>query len=76
MRRNGHAPCVVLESSPSHWQAWVRVSALPLEPALATAVGGQLARIYGGDPASIDWRHLGRLAGFTITFSPNHKIVQ
>jgi len=23
-----------------------------------------LARAYGGDPASTDWRHLGRLAGF------------
>jgi len=65
MRHNGHAPCVVLESSPGHWQAWVHVSTVPLEPALATAVGGHLARIYSGDPASIDWRHLGRLAGFT-----------
>jgi hypothetical protein len=65
MRRNGHAPCVVLESSPGHWQAWIRVSAVPLQPAVATAIGGYLARTYGGDPASIDWRHLGRLAGFT-----------
>jgi len=65
MRRNGHAPCVVLESSPGHWQAWIRVSATPLQPAVATAIGRYLARTYGGDPASIDWRHLGRLAGFT-----------
>jgi hypothetical protein len=34
-------------------------------PPLATAAGKQLARIYGGDLASTDWRHLGRLAGFT-----------
>lgn len=65
MRRNGHEPCVVLQSSPRHWQAWIRVSAVPLPPAVATAIGGYLARTYGGDPASIDWRHLGRLAGFT-----------
>lgn len=65
MRRNGHAPCVVLASSPRHWQAWIRVSAAPLEPAVATAIGRHLAHTYGGDPASIDWRHLGRLAGFT-----------
>jgi len=28
-------------------------------------IGRQLARAYGGDLASSDWRHLGRLAGFT-----------
>ena len=65
MRCSGHEPCVVLESSPGHQQVWIRVSAVALEPALATAIGGYLARRYGGDPASIDWRHLGRLAGFT-----------
>ena len=26
MRRSGHEPCVVLQSSPGHWQAWIRVS--------------------------------------------------
>ena len=65
MRANGHEPCVVLQSSPGHWQAWVHVSPTPLEPALATAVGRHLAHLYGGDRASTDWRHLGRLAGFT-----------
>jgi hypothetical protein len=65
MRRDGHEPCVVLQSSPGHRQVWIRVSAEALEPAVATALGGYLARRYGGDPASTDWRHLGRLAGFT-----------
>jgi RepB DNA-primase N-terminal domain/RepB DNA-primase C-terminal helical domain len=65
MRDNGHDPCVVLETSPGHLQAWIHVSASPLEPAMATAVARQLARVYGGDPGSADWRHLGRLAGFT-----------
>lgn len=65
MRANGHEPCVVLQSSPGHWQAWVHVSSTPLEPAHATAVGRHLAHLYGGDRASTDWRHLGRLAGFT-----------
>jgi len=65
MRAQGHEPCVVLQSSPGHFQVWIRVSASPLEPALATAIGRQLARAYRGDPASTDWRHLGRLAGFT-----------
>jgi hypothetical protein len=65
MRAHGHEPCVVLRTSPANLQAWVHVSPTPLEPTLATAVGRQLAHTYGGDPASTDWRHLGRLAGFT-----------
>lgn len=65
MRTQGHEPCVALQTSPSHFQAWIRVSASPLEPALATAIGRHLARAYRADPASTDWRHLGRLAGFT-----------
>ena len=58
-------PCVVLQTSPGHLQAWIHVSALPLQSAVATAIGKHLARLYGGDSASTDWRHLGRLAGFT-----------
>jgi hypothetical protein len=65
MRARGHAPCVVVQTSPGHLQAWVCVSTSPLEPAVATAAGKWLAHAYGGDPASTDWRHLGRLAGFT-----------
>jgi len=65
MRANGHEPCVMLRTSPGHLQAWIRVSTIPLQPALATAVGKQLAHTYGGDLASTDWRHLGRLVGFT-----------
>jgi hypothetical protein len=65
MRANGHDPCVVLQTSPGRLQAWVRLSASPLEPLVATAAGKHLARLYGGDLASTDWRHLGRLAGFT-----------
>src|SRR5713226_651517 len=65
MRAHGHDPCVVLQTSPGHLQAWIRLSVSPLEPAVATAAGKLLALAYGGDPASSDWRHLGRLAGFT-----------
>jgi len=65
MRAHGHAPCVVLQTSPGHFQAWVCLCTGPLDPAVATAAGKWLAHAYGGDPASTDWRHLGRLAGFT-----------
>jgi hypothetical protein len=65
MRANGHQPCVVLQTSPGHLQAWIQVSPVCLEPAVATAIARQLAHTYRGDLASADWRHLGRLAGFT-----------
>jgi RepB DNA-primase from phage plasmid len=65
MRAHGHQPCAVVETSPGHLQAWVHVSTQALPPAVATAVGRQLAHWYRGDPASSDWRHVGRLAGFT-----------
>ena len=65
MRTNGHLPCVMIETSPCHYQAWIQVSAQPLQPAVASEIGKQFARLYHGDRASTDWRHLGRLAGFT-----------
>jgi hypothetical protein len=65
MRAAGHEPCVVLQTSPGNLQAWVQVSATPIPAAVASQIGKQLAHIYGADPASTDWRHLGRLAGFT-----------
>jgi len=65
MRAQGHQPCVVTQTSPGHLQAWVQVSETPLQPTVATAIGRHLARTYGGDGASADWGHLGRLAGLT-----------
>jgi hypothetical protein len=65
MSANGHEPCVVLQTSPGHLQAWIHVSTLSLQPTVANAIGKHLACLYRGDSASTDWRHLGRLAGFT-----------
>jgi len=65
MRAHDHQPCAVVETSPGHLQAWVHVSTQPLPPTVATAIGRQLAHWYHGDLASSDWRHVGRLAGFT-----------
>jgi hypothetical protein len=45
MRANGHAPCVVLQTSPGHLQTWIRLSTSPLEPALATAASKQLVSL-------------------------------
>jgi hypothetical protein len=62
---NGHEPCAVIETSPGHLQAWVRVSREPLAPKTATTISRRLASLYQADRASADWRHVGRLAGFT-----------
>jgi hypothetical protein len=64
LRAQGHEPSVVVESSPGRLQAWIRVSAQPLSPALATRISRHLAHLYAADRASADWRHVGRLAGF------------
>jgi len=65
MRDNGHQPCAVIETSPGHLQAWIRVSVVPLPPNVATPISRHLACLYQADRASADWRHVGRLAGFT-----------
>jgi len=65
LRSDGLAPALVVETSPRNYQAWVRVSHEPVQENQATAAARILAERYGGDPNSADWRHLGRLAGFT-----------
>jgi hypothetical protein len=65
LQTQGHEPSVVVETSPGRWQAWIRISSEPLFPALATRIARRLAQLYAADPASADWRHVGRLAGFT-----------
>ena len=65
MKADGFAPAVIVETSPLNFQAWVRLSETPLDAKLATLCARLLAQCYEGDPASADWRHYGRLAGFT-----------
>ena len=65
MIANGHEPCVLTETSPGRFQAWVRVSIEPLPLTVATTIARHLAHLYHADRASADSVHLGRLAGFT-----------
>jgi len=65
MRAEGYAPAAVVETSPGNHQAWVRVSDAPLSKGEGTAVARALAERFGGDLSSANWRHMGRLAGFT-----------
>jgi len=66
MKRAGFQPAAVIETSPGKYQAWLRhPERLPKD--LGTAVARALARQFGGDMGAADWRHFGRLAGFTVT---------
>lgn len=64
MKQAGFPPALVVESSPNNFQAWV-AHGQTLDAATSTRVAKELAAQFGGDPSSADWRHFGRLAGFT-----------
>jgi hypothetical protein len=61
---DGLKPAAVIETSPGNFHAWLRHPAR-LDPAVNTRLSQTLAARYGSDPGSADWRHFGRLAGFT-----------
>jgi len=65
LRAAQHTPCIVVETSSGRQQAWLRVSTQTIRPSWATTMARHLAARYGADLASAEWRHLGRLAGFT-----------
>jgi len=65
MKKEGYAPAVIIESSPMNYHGWIKVSNDPIPEDLATAVCKSIAQRYSGDKDSADWRHYGRLAGFT-----------
>jgi len=64
LKSEGFAPAVVLETSPGNFQAWLNHGQILPKP-LSTFASRLLASRFGGDLASADWRHYGRLAGFT-----------
>lgn len=59
-----YPPCVVVETSPGNYQVWVKHQKIQ-EPPVSTQSAQLLAARFGGDPSSADYRHFGRLAGFT-----------
>ena len=64
MKRTGFQPAAIIETSPGNYQAWLKhTERLPKD--LGTAAARALAREFGGDLGAADWRHFGRLAGFT-----------
>ena len=64
LKSEGFPPAVVVETSPGNFQAWLHHGRV-LPKHLSTFAARMLASRFGGDLASADWRHYGRLAGFT-----------
>jgi hypothetical protein len=64
MKDAGFAPSIVLETSPGNFQAWLNHGRV-LPRTTSSAAARALADRFGGDRGSADWRHYGRLAGFT-----------
>ena len=75
MKQERVKPVLVVETSPDNFQAWVRLSYEPISNELATMASKLLAKRYHGDDASADWKHYGRLAGFT-NIKPEHVTSQ
>jgi hypothetical protein len=64
MIKTGYQPSVVVETSPHNFQAWLNHGAT-LDKEHSTMAAQALARRFNGDTKAADWRHYGRLAGFT-----------
>ena len=64
MKAEGFEPAVVVETSPHNFQVWLNHGEI-LSATRSTAAAKQIAERFEGDPSSADWRHFGRLAGFT-----------
>ena len=64
MREEGFTPAIVVETSPANFQAWLNHGEV-LDKRTSTTAARVLAERFGGDPGAADWRHFGRLAGFT-----------
>ena len=64
MKESGFGPALTVETSPGNYQAWLK-HLERLDKEVGTAAARALAEKFGGDRGSADWRHFGRLAGFT-----------
>jgi hypothetical protein len=64
MKAEGFRPAVVVETSLGNFQAWVNHGEV-LPKQISTTAAKVLSNRFAGDPSSADWRHFGRLAGFT-----------
>lgn len=72
MGLSGFRPAAIVETSPGNFQAWLN-HGQRLTKELGTVVARALAKEFQGDAKAADWRHFGRLAGFTNQ-KPAHRM--
>ena len=65
MAAAGWTSAATIETSPGRYEAWVKLSEKPVEPAVLQAGAVYLSKSYGGDPPRDQGQEYGRLAGFT-----------
>jgi hypothetical protein len=65
-------PCLLIETSPANYQAWVRLKAIPQSREEALQICKELAATLAADMASAEPDHIGRLPGFTNR-KPKHR---
>jgi hypothetical protein len=73
LETSGYQPCVVVETSPGNYQAWLD-HGRDLSDDEATEFSKILAKTLGADIAAAGRRHAGRLAGFTNR-KPSRRLV-
>jgi hypothetical protein len=64
LKAAGFTPALVVQTSPGNFQAWLN-HGVTLPKELSTAAARALAERFGGDTGAADWRHFGRLGGFS-----------
>jgi len=72
MTQAGFAPALIIETSPKNFQAWLHHGRV-LPKDVSSAAARALAERFGGDLGCADWRHYGRMAGFTNR-KPKHQM--
>ena len=65
-------PCLLIETSPNNYQAWLRLQNIPQEKEQAHQICKELATLLSADMASAEPVHIGRLPGFTNR-KPKHQ---
>lgn len=66
-------PCLLLETSPHNYQAWVKLQDIPQAREEAVNICQELAALFAADMGSAEPDHLGRLPGFTNR-KPKHQM--
>ena len=72
MKADDLRPCLLLETSPANFQAWVILDNCPADREEARAICRAMAKTYGADLRSADPDHVGRLPGLTNR-KPKHR---